>query len=135
MSEQVEDTTDEATEAPDAADNTSETEAETETFGRPYVEQLRNENAKYRQRAQQADTYAQRLHAELVRATGRLADATDLPFAEEHLETPEALAAALDDLLTKKPHLAARRPAGDIGQGQTRTTATVNLAEILRGSR
>ena len=33
------------------------------------------------------------------------------------LDDPDALAAAVDQLLTRKPHLAARRPAGDIGQG------------------
>ena len=55
-------------------------EAEPETFPRSYVEELRQENGKYRQRAQKADTYAQRLHTELVRATGKLADPTDLPF-------------------------------------------------------
>ena len=39
-------------------------------------------------------SYAQRLHTELVRATGKLADPTDLEFAEEHLDDPDALAAA-----------------------------------------
>jgi hypothetical protein len=28
------------------------------------------------------------------------------------------LAAAVDDLLARKPHLASRKPVGDIGQGQ-----------------
>ena len=55
----------------------SEDETEPETFSRSYVEELRQENGKYRQRAAKADTYAQRLHTELVRATGKLADPTD----------------------------------------------------------
>ena len=118
--------TTEATEAPVAdatpdepiADESSTDEAEPDTFPREVVEKLRQENGKYRQRAQQADTYATRLHTELVRATGRLADPTDLEFDEEHLEDPDALAAAVDDLLSRKPHLASRKPAGDIGQGQ-----------------
>jgi hypothetical protein len=42
---------------------------EPDTFPRSYVEELRQENGKYRQRAQRADAYAQRLHVELVRAT------------------------------------------------------------------
>ena len=46
---------------------------EPDTFPRHHVEDLRRENARYRQRAQKADSYAQRLHTELVRATGRLA--------------------------------------------------------------
>ena len=93
-------------------------EIQEDTFPREVVERLRQENGRYRQRAQQADTLAQRLHVELVRATGRLADPTDLPFDEAHIDDPEALTAAVDDLLDRKPHLASRRPSGDIGQGQ-----------------
>lgn len=104
----------------DAEEGTPEarTPEDPDTFPREVVEKLRQENGKYRQRAQQADTLAQRLHTELVRATGKLADPTDLPFDEAHLEDPEAMAAAVDDLLGRKPHLASRRPSGDIGQGQ-----------------
>lgn len=90
---------------------------EPDTFPRSYVEDLRQENGKYRQRAQQADAYAQRLHTELVRATGRLADPTDLPFDDEHLHDADKLAGAIDELIASKPHLASRRPTGDIGQG------------------
>lgn len=104
---------------PDVADtdNTEDrTDEEGDTFPRSYVERLRRESTGYRERANAADQLAQRLHTELVRATGKLADATDLAFAEEHLDDPGALAAAIDDLLTRKPHLASRRPTGDIGQ-------------------
>lgn len=104
-----------------------------DTFTREYVEGLRSENAKYRQRAREADDLAQRLHVELVRATGRLADPTDLAFDPGHLGDPDNLAAAVDELLTRKPHLAARRPTGDIGQGPTATATSVDLAAILRG--
>lgn len=107
---------DETAEAPAVEDN-SEAE-EVDTFPRAVVEKLRQENGKYRQRAQQSDTLARRLHTELVRATGRLADPTDLAFDEGHLDDPDALAAAVEELLDRKPHLAARRPSGDIGQGQ-----------------
>ena len=54
-----------------------------------------------------------------------LADPTDLAFNEDHLDDPDALAAAVDDLL-------ARKPMGEIGQGATPSTATVDLAAILR---
>ena len=118
------------TEAPEEPQPDAETE--TETFPRSYVEDLRQENGKYRQRAQKADTYAQRLHTELVRATGRLADPTDLPFSEEHLDDPAALTAAVDELLARKPHLASRKPIGEIGQGATPAAATVDLAAMLR---
>ncbi|TMS50971.1 hypothetical protein [Mycobacterium sp. DBP42] len=112
----------------------SESEQDPETFSRDYVEKLRQENGKYRQRAQQADALATRLHTELVRATGRLADPTDLPFDADHLADPDKLAGAIEDLLTAKPHLAARRPIGEIGQGATPSGSTVDLAAILRGN-
>lgn len=88
-----------------------------ETFPREYVEKLRQENGKYRQRASEADSLANRLHTELVRATGRLADPTDLPFDPDHVADAGKMSAAIDALLESKPHLASRRPTGDIGQG------------------
>lgn len=110
--------TDAATEGTGPTEGDENPDDNAETFPRSVVEKLRQENGKYRQRAQQADALAQRLHVELVRATGRLADPTDLPFDAEHLDDPEAMTAALDALLADKPHLASRRPVGDIGQGQ-----------------
>jgi hypothetical protein len=100
-----------------------ESDPEPDTFPREVVEKLRQENGKYRQRAQLADTYAQRLHTELVRATGKLADPTDLPFDEAYIDDADALNAAIDELATRKPHLATRRPSGDIGQGQRGSAA------------
>src|ERR1044072_6083817 len=77
--------------------------ADAETFPREVVEKLRKENGKHRQNAtaanERADALAQRLHLELVRATGRLADPADLAFDAEHLDDPETLAAAIDGLL------------------------------------
>lgn len=101
----------------------SQPEPEPDVFPREVVEELRRENAKHRQRAKAADALAQRLHAELVRATGRLADPTDLPFDEGHLDDPEKLTGAIEQLLAAKPHLASRKPSGDIGQGQRGTAA------------
>jgi len=103
-----------------------------ETFPRAYVEQLRQENGKYRQRAQKADTYAQQLHTSRVAATGRLQDPTDLPYDEAHLESEEALSAAIDALLQAKPHLASGRPKGSIGQGLSDAGSSVDLAGMLR---
>lgn len=97
------------------------------------MEKLRDENAKYRQRAQRADELAHELHRSRVEATGRLADPTDLEFSGEHLEAPEKLTQAIDELLTRKPHLAARKPFGNIGQGSvSHNTSTVDLAGLLR---
>ncbi|BBX72281.1 hypothetical protein H7H78_11700 [Mycobacterium shinjukuense] len=108
-------------------------EEQPQSFPREVVEQLRKENGKYRQRAQQADALARRLHTELVRATGRLADPTDLVYAEEHLDDPDALSAAIDDLLATKPHLASRRPTGDIGQGNRGSSAQpFSLLQMLK---
>lgn len=103
-----------------------------ETFPREYVEKLRKEAADARVKAKRADDLAVRLHTALVAATGRLADPSDLPFDEAHLEDADALSAAVDELLARKPHLASRRPVGSIGQGATATPAGVDLAGILR---
>ena len=107
---------------------------EPDTFPRSYVEQLRQENGRYRQRAQRADDLAHRLHTALVEQTGKLADASDLPFDEKHLDDADSLTAAIDELLAEKPHLAARRIAGDIGQGASKPSDGVNLLNILRGN-
>ncbi|WP_304114553.1 hypothetical protein [Mycolicibacterium bacteremicum] len=104
------------------------------TFSRTYVEKLRRENANYRERANRVDELATRLHTSLVAATGRMADPTDLPFDATHLDDEDALTTAIDELLAKKPHLASRRPFGDVGQGKRgpSSDAPVNLADILR---
>ena len=101
-------------------------------FPRDVVEKLRRENAAARTKAKDRDALAQRLHRVLVEQTGRLADATDLPFDEAHLADPDALTAAIDELLTRKPHLAARTFHGSIGQGATTDPASIDLAAILR---
>ncbi len=122
------------TEIEDTDQTHAEGDQDGDTFPRAYVEKLRSQNARYRERAKTADAYGRRLHAELVRATGRLADPSDLEFDENHLDDPDALAAAIDDLLGRKPHLASRRPLGDIGQGaRGNGTEPVGLLSILKG--
>ena len=108
------------------------TEDDAETFPREYVEKLRKEAADARVKAKRADDLAARLHTALVAATGRLADPSDLPFDDAHLEDADALNAAVDELLARKPHLASRRPVGAIGQGATSPADSVSLAGILR---
>ncbi len=103
-----------------------------ETFPREYVEQLRREAAEARQKAKKADTYAQQLFAARVASTGRLADPSDLPFDEALVDDLPAMEAAIDELLGRKPHLAARTPRGDVGQGASTTAGDVDLAGILR---
>jgi len=137
MTEQTTET-EEATEAVETPDEGTEDEIgsgshpDPETFPREYVQRLRDESAKHRTRAQRADDLAARLQTALVAATGRLADPSDLPFDESHVDDAEALTAAIDDLLTRKPHLTSRRPAGDVGQGATNPSETVDLAGMLR---
>lgn len=105
-----------------------------ETFPRDYVVKLRDENAKYRQRAADRDDLAAKLHTVLVAATGRLADPSDLPFDDGHLSDPEALTAALDALLTAKPHLASRKPSGNIGQGVSAASDSFSLSALLKSN-
>lgn len=126
-------TTEEPTTEEEPTDEPEEPGDDAETFPREYVEKLRKESAGYRERAGQADAIAQRLHASLVAATGRLADPTDLPFDAAHLDDPDALATAIDALLERKPHLASRTPQGDIGMGAGgAATGGVDLAGLLR---
>ena len=104
-----------------------------QTFSREYVQQLRDESAKYRQRARRADDLAAALWTERVTATGRLADPTDLPMPEDADPLDgDALTAAVDTLLERKPHLASRTPQGDVGQGASGGAAGFNLAGLLR---
>ena len=113
------------------ADDTP-TDEEPETFPRDYVEKLRKENAGYREKAKKAEQYAQELHSARVAATGRLADPSDLPFDPTHLEDMSKLEAAIDELLHAKPHLALRKPRGDVGQGASAATGDVDLLGIMR---
>lgn len=104
-----------------------------ETFPRAYVENLRAENAEQRVKARRVDDLARELFTLRVAALGRLADPTDLPYSEELLDTDQpGLEAAVDELLARKPHLADRRPSGDIDQGARPTPDSVDLAGMLR---
>lgn len=51
---------------------------------------------------------------------------------EDGLPDEAKVRAAVDDMLTRKPHLASRRPAGDVGQGARPAEAGVSLAGLLR---
>lgn len=127
----------EQTEAPEVEDQTTE-EAEVEqtepdSFDREYVEKLRKEAADARVRAKDRDTLAAALWTANVAATGRLADATDLgmPADADPLDA-EAVEVAVTELLARKPHLASRRPRGDVGQGHSGAGESVDLAGMLR---
>lgn len=109
----------------------SETQPEGDTFPRAYVEDLRKESAGYRTQVRELQ---ERLHRMSVEQTGSLADPADLPFDAAHLESPEALQAAIAALLEAKPHLKARRFAPDAAaQGAMgQASGGVDLLGILR---
>lgn len=132
--EEPTDPTDESTteEPAEESADSSAPEEEDDTFPRSVVEKLRKENAGYREKAKKAETYARELFYARVAATGRLADADDLPFDEALLDDHDALVGAVEDLVARKPHLASRTPRGDVGQGLSGAGANVDLAGILR---
>ena len=106
-------------------------EPEGDSFPRAYVEDLRSESAGYRTQLRAAQ---ERLHSELVRATGLLADPADLEFDAAHLEDPEALQAAIAALVEAKPHLKARQfaPGGAAQGAKNGTSGGVDLLGMLR---
>ena len=103
---------------------------------RAYVEELRGEAAgrrsALREAEERAERYGRELFAARIAATGRLADPTDLTYDPAFLDDQEALGAALDDLVARKPHLASRRPTGDVDQGARESAEGVSLAGLLR---
>lgn len=117
------------------ADPEESTQEEAETFPRSYVEKLRRESATYRTRAAQADALADALWTARVAASGALADPTDLPRPEDaDALDPEAVTSAVSELLERKPHLAARVPRGNVGQGFSKAAEPVSLLGMLRGN-
>lgn len=105
----------------DESPATDDTATNTDVFSREYVEKLRGESADHRTKARDAEarseTLSRELFAEKVKATGRLADPTDLPYSAEALADPDVLNQQIDDLLSAKPHFANRRPVGNVGIG------------------
>lgn len=74
--------------------------------------------------------------ARVARIRG-LADPTDLPVTDDLLDEDglvdsAKVQAAVDVLLARKPHLAARRPRGDVGQGARPEVESVGPASLLR---
>ena len=110
---------------------------EPETFDREYVQKLRDEAARHRVKAKRADALAASLVTAQAALTGKLADPTDLPFDEALLDEDgyvdeSKVQAAVDELVKRKPHLAARRPRGDVGQGARPEVDDIGLGALLR---
>jgi hypothetical protein len=135
MTEQTEGPIGPVDEAPDDASPTGETEPE--TFDREYVQKLRDEAAGHRVKAKRTDALNARLATAQAALTGKLADPTDLPFTDDLLDEDglvdeDKVRAAVDDLVKRKPHLAARRPTGNVGQGARPEAPEIGLAAMLR---
>ncbi|MDG4669190.1 hypothetical protein [Mycobacterium sp. 236(2023)] len=114
-------TTDERDATDDDVDVTEDDADDAETFPAHVVKELREKNGKYRTRARDAEARVDELSRALftarVTATGKLASADELEYNAELLDDDDALNAAIDDLLVKRPHYAARKVTGDVGQG------------------
>lgn len=131
---EVEETPAEGEETPeDGADGVSE--GDPETFPRAYVEKLRGEAAAARVKAQKSEELAGALWESRVASLGRLADPTDLPMPEDADPLdPEAVTAAVDELLARKPHLASRVPRGNVGAGVQHEAAEFSLGSMIRNA-
>lgn len=110
---------------PDGGGQAPERPEGEETFDRAYVEKLRKESADYRTKAKRSDDLQARLLDAAIRegTAGVLEDPTDLRIEPEDVMDDdgfpdvEKVRAAAQELAKEKPHLARRRPAGDVGQG------------------
>lgn len=106
-----------------------------DVFSREYVSELRDEAKTQRLRARDAETERDRLREHLwvarVDALGVLADPTDLPVDVDALDDLDAIRAAADALLARKPHLARRRAVGNIGQHDIGESSGFSLASAL----
>lgn len=123
-------------------ENPADGQEDGDTFPRSYVEKLRQESKGYRDRAKRGETAITRLTEATVReaTNGILVDSSDLTFDEKTMTDddgfpdPEKIKTAAEELVTRKPHLAPRRPRGDIGQGVKKTNDDFSLAGILRNN-
>ena len=93
--------------------------------------------AGHRVKAKRADSLAAGLVTAQVALSGKLADPTDLPFTEEllvddGLVDEVKVSEAVEELLSRKRHLASRRPAGDVRQGARPEVQEEGLPALLR---
>lgn len=131
---EVEETPTDGVEAPEDGAH-GDSEGDPETFPRSYVEKLRGEAAAARVKAQKSEELAGALWEARVASLGRLADPTDLPMPEgvDPLD-PDAVSAAVDELLSRKPHLASRVPRGDVGGGVVQEPEAFSLGGMIRNA-
>lgn len=136
----AEDTEPAAEDGPEPADDGPEddgTEQDDDGSDSTPLQRARRDAAKYRRRLRDTESRLESLQRELftakVRATGRLADPTDMPFDPELLDSDDGLTEAIDALTEAKPHLKARA-FGDIGQREVDSRPAVSIGSILRAN-
>lgn len=130
-----------ATEPAEPADTVEAPAEEPRTepeFDAAYVSKLRQEAADNRVKAKRADDLARQVVRAMARADGRLIDADDLAFDvafidDDGMVDSDRVVTAIDALVERKPHLAARRPDGPIPQGARPEPDNVTLLGILNG--
>lgn len=128
-------------EKPADAGQTNETPSDDDgatTFDREYVQRLRSESAGHRTRAKEAEDAVDELRRELwgyqVAATGLLADPDDLPYDAEAAGDPEAVKAAAEALIERKPHMRRTGTGGPLpdAAGKAPGTGGVSWSSLLR---
>lgn len=130
-------TSDPAGETPNAT--TDDPEGEGTTFDREYVQQLRSEAAGHRRRATEAEQAVEGLRRKLwsheVAALGLLADPEDLPYDSEAAGDPEAVKAAAEALIARKPHMARTSTSGPLPDAADREPSPggISWSAMLRG--
>lgn len=120
---------------PEAETDTAETN--TETFPRSYVEELRRENASWRDKARTAETRADELSRALftakVEATGKVENPAEIPYSGDILDDADALNQAIDAAISERPYIKRRNITGDAGQGvKSNTNAPQDFSALFR---
>lgn len=124
-------------ETPEALRNSESPEQVEGTFDPDYIAQLRQEAAEGRVKAKRADALARQAMKAIAASDGRLIDPDDLAFDQQFLDDDglvdaDRVRAAIESLLERKPHLAARRPSASITQGAQPMSGQVSLLDFLR---
>jgi hypothetical protein len=122
-----------------ALGNSQSAEDADQVFDLEYVTKLRQEAAEGRVKAKRADTLARQTVKALAANDGRLIDVDDLAFDAQFIDDDglvdsEKVTSAIDDLLKRKPHLAAQRPSGIVPQGARPEPTRLDLHGMLRAN-
>lgn len=132
-------TSDPEGETPNETTDDPEGEGDGKKFDREYVQELRSESAGHRKRATEAEKAVEDLRRKLwsheVAALGLLADPDDLPYDSEAAGDPEAVKAAAEALIARKPHMARTSTSGPLPDAADRepSPGAVSWSTLLRG--